>query len=103
MPVRTPGPSTNGVRPRCFSLIVTHCAVSRGTTDATATSVDRLAQAQPEQRKEALQQTGHLVARTMPDRRDAPVVGQHAAVAEPDDRLRVADVDHQQHVSPPPC
>ncbi len=102
MPVRTPGPSTNGVRPRCFSLIVTHCAVRRGTTEAMATSSTASLEALPEQREEALQQTGHLVARAMPDGGDAPVADDRTAVEQADDGLRVADVDHEQHLSPPP-
>ena len=65
--------------------------------------VDRLPQTQPEQREEALQQTGHLVACAVSDRGNAPVAGKDTGVHEADHGLRVADIDHEQHVSPPPC
>ena len=80
MPVRTPGPSTNGVEAQVL-LAHRHPLLREPRHHrGDAHLVDRLREAQAEQREEALQQTGDLVARAMPDCGDAPVVDQHAAV-----------------------
>src|SRR4029079_17727323 len=49
--------------------------------------------------EEVVEQRAELVARALRLRREAPARAELRAVEEPEDRLRVADVDREQHLA----
>ena len=93
MPVRRPGPSTSSLARREAADEVLVRANERRNGRREADAVDRV-----EIRHERLEQCAELVTTSMRLCRDAPVVAKRFPVVEPEDGLRVADVDREQHV-----
>ena len=66
--------------------------MSRGTVDESADAVERV------EVEEVAEQRAELVARALRLGGDAPALAELGPVVQPEHRLRVADVDREQHL-----
>ena len=91
MPVLTPGPITSSGTFAQRSARCSYSRISRGTVDESADAVERV------EVEEVAEQRAELVAGALRLGGDAPALAELGAVVEPEHRLRVADVDREQH------